>query len=120
MRHFAQAFFAEQCEMNGGGEGAERLIRADVRRGLFTTNVLFARRECEHKSAAAFGVDGLACEASRHLPDELIARSKHADKWTAITRRQAEALAFHRDDVGFCRRLHESERDAFRNRRDKQ
>src|SRR5580704_7468875 len=106
--------------MNGGGEGAERLVGADVRRRLFAADVLFARSERKYETAATLGVDGLAREAAGHLADEFVARSEHADKWTTITRRQTEALAFHRDDVGLGGRLHETKRDTFRNRRDKQ
>ena len=42
MGHFAQPFFAEQAEMHGGGQRAERLVGADIGSGLFTADMLFA------------------------------------------------------------------------------
>src|SRR5580658_361324 len=44
MGHLAQAFFAEKREVDRGGEGAKRLIGANVGCGFLAADVLFASR----------------------------------------------------------------------------
>ena len=100
-RLLAQAFFADQAEMNRGGQRVERFVGADVGGGLLAADVLFARGEREHESAIAGGVGGLSGEAAGHLADEFFARGDHADVRAAVTGRDAEGLAFHGDDVRF-------------------
>ena len=56
----AEAFLAQQRQVDREGEAAEAGIGADVARRLFAADVLFARRERQHVAAAAFGVDGFA------------------------------------------------------------
>ena len=99
--------------MNCGGQREERFVGADIRGGFFAADVLLARGERENESAAAFGVEGLAGEAAGKLADEFVARGDHADVRTAVTGRYAEALTFHRHDIGFGGRLHDAERDGF-------
>ena len=86
VRHLAQAFFAEQREVHGGGQRAERLVGADVRSGLLAADVLLARGERQDEAAAAFGIDGLARETPGHLTDKFVARRKNADERPAIAR----------------------------------
>ena len=69
---------------------------------------------------AGLRVGGLSGEAAGHLPDKFVARGDDADVRPAVAWRQTEALAFHRDDVGFGGRLHHSQRNAFGDRNDQQ
>ena len=50
MGHFAQAFFAEQAKMHGGGESAERLIGADIGCGFLAADMLFTSGEGQERS----------------------------------------------------------------------
>ena len=111
---FAQAVLAEKRHVNRCGQREERLVRADIRRGLLAADVLLARRESKNEAAASFCIEGLTREPARELPNKFIARGDHAHVRPAITRRHAKTLTFHGDDVGFGRRLHNSERNCFR------
>src|ERR1019366_5658669 len=73
-REFLQALLAEQAEVNVHGQGAKRLIGADIRRGLLTADMLLARGEREHVTAPPATVHRFAREASGHLPHEFFAR----------------------------------------------
>ena len=61
----------------------------------------------------AFGVGSLTGEAAGELSNKFIAGGDYADVRAAVARRDAEALAFHRDDIGFGGRAHDAERDGF-------
>src|SRR4029077_3211161 len=102
------------------GKSAERLISANVGSRLFAANVLLARSQGENKATAAFEVGGLASESSRHWGDKPLTGSDHADKRAAIAGRQAKALPFHRNDVGFRGRPQSSQRNPFGNSDDQQ
>src|SRR5258708_37901977 len=67
LRHLAQAFLAEQRQVHRGGERAERLVCANVGGGLLAADVLFARRERQHKAALAVGIRRLSREPPWHL-----------------------------------------------------
>src|SRR5580698_5934189 len=116
MRLLANAFFADQAKVNRGGEGVQSFVGTDVGRSLLAADVLLARGESEHEASAAFGVRRLSGEASGHLADKFVARGDHANERSAVARRNAECLAFHRDDVGFGGQLNESEPDGFGDR----
>ena len=94
-----QAGLAEQRHVDGEGERAEAGVGADVGGRLVAADVLLAGRQRQHEAAAAFGVDGLAAEAARHLADELLARGEEADVRSAEGERVADRLAFADDDV---------------------
>src|SRR5579864_6001085 len=115
MRRFAQAFLAEQGEMNRRCKRAKCLIGANVRGGLLAANVLFARGECEDKTTAPFRISRLPSKAAGHLANIFVTRGDDANERTAITRREAKALAFHSHDVGLRRRLHKAKRNTFSN-----
>ena len=119
-RQLAQAFFADQAEMNRGGERVERFVGADVGGGLLAADVLLARGEREHEAAAPCGVGGLSGEAAGHLAHEFFARGDDADVRAAVARRNAERLAFHGDDVGLRGRANDAERNGFGDGRDEQ
>src|SRR6266446_462697 len=114
LRHLAQAFLAEKRQVDGGRQRAKRLVRANVRGGFLTANVLLARRQRQHKTAPAVRICRLARKPPGHLAHKLVSRSDYSGKRPAITRRQSKALAFHRHDVRFRRRPKQSERNAFR------
>src|SRR6266567_6176915 len=105
--------------MHRGGQLAERLVRANVRSGLFAADVLLARSEREHESALAIGIRSLAGKPPGHLPHVLVPRSNHTGERPAVARWQPETLAFHRDDVRFCGWLDDTQRNAFRHDNDK-
>ena len=102
------------------GEGAKRLIGADVRSGPLAADVLLACRKCQHESPAALGVGRLAGETPGHLPHEFLVGCNHADKRPSVARRKTEALAFERDDIRLGRRPHEAERNALGHGHDQQ
>ena len=49
--HFAQALLAQQAQVHGRRQRAQRLVGADVRGGLFAADVLLARRQRQAESA---------------------------------------------------------------------
>src|SRR5277367_7196621 len=106
--------------MHCRGECAERLVRADIGSGFLATDVLLASGQRQYESAAAFGIGGLARETAGHLPHEFIAGGDDACEWATITWREAEALRFHGDDVGFGGRMQQAELDTFRDGRHEQ
>ena len=89
-RQLAQAFFADQAQMNRRGQRVESFVGADIRGGLLAADVLLARGERKHEAAAAGCVGGLSGEAARHLANEFFARGDHADIRPAVTWRNAE------------------------------
>ena len=91
--------------MNRGDESVESLIGANIRSGLLAANVLLARRQCKNESAPAGRIGGLTRESPRHLPHVFIVSGDDAHKRAAVAGRNAEALTFQRDDVGFHWRL---------------
>ena len=99
--------------MNRGGERVERFVGADVGGGLLAADVLLAGGEREHEAAVAGGVGGLSGEAPGHLAHEFFARGDHAHVRAAVAGRDAERLAFHRDDVCFGGRANDAERNGF-------
>src|SRR5271170_4752067 len=78
------AFFAVDGEEDGGHEGDERLIGADVRCGLFAADVLLACGEREDESTEAVAVGGLADEAAGHLAKIFFFRSDDSDIWATV------------------------------------
>src|ERR1700733_15329837 len=107
--HFAQTFLSKERQVHGRSQSAKSLIRANVRRGLFTPDVLLASSERQYESTPATRVVCLPRKTSRHLPNEFFVRCNPPDKRPAITGREAKALAFHRDDVGLNRWPHNTE-----------
>jgi len=56
----ADAFFAVDGKENGGHEGDESLIGADVGSGFLAADVLLTGGERENEAAVALAIDGLA------------------------------------------------------------
>src|SRR5580698_6363883 len=106
--------------MNGGGESVKSFVGANVGGGLLAADVLFARSQGEDESTITGGVCGLSGEAAWHLAHEFLARGDYADVRAAVTRWNAEGLAFHGNDVRFCGRANNAERNRFGDRGDEQ
>ena len=70
----------------------ERLRRADVRRRLFSTNVLLARLERHPVRLTAARVNRYADDAAWRLSDERLTRRKERRVRPAVAQRNAEAL----------------------------
>src|SRR5690606_31811793 len=77
------------------------LVGADVAGGALATDVLLARRECEHEPALTVLVHGFAADAPRQLLQVLsvVAPGEHADAAASLIRRAGERLAFAHCDV---------------------
>ena len=113
LRQRAQAALAVHGKENGHGQGAQRLIGANVRGGLLPPDVLLARGQREHKAAAALRVGGLAHQPPGQAADKLLLGRQHSDKRPSVADRQAERLCFQRYDVGLRRRANQSQRHWF-------
>ena len=116
----AHAFFAVNREVDGGHQRDQCLVGADVGGSLLPADVLFAGGKREHKAAAAFCVYGFAHQPAGHLPQVLFLGGDHAAIGAAIAERDPERLRFERDDIGFDRRPHHTQRDSLRDRDDQQ
>ena len=77
--HLAQSRRSHGGQVGGRGERAERLVRADVARGLLAADVLLARLQGQHVALAAGGVAGGADEAAGHLAHRRHARRHQPD-----------------------------------------
>ena len=81
--------------------------------------MLLAGSQRQRKSAPPLGIGGLTSEPPRHLAHILFARGNYAGKRSTVTRRQTEALRFHRDNVRLRGWTEQPQRDALGNRHDK-
>src|SRR6516162_4664206 len=85
--------------MDRKSKGAEPRIGADVAGSFLSPDVLLARRQSQHPTAPAIGVDGLADEPPRHLADEFVAAREQAEMRSAKIERIAERLTLRSDNV---------------------
>src|SRR3546814_3305168 len=69
-------------------------------RRLLAADMLFARRERQHKAALAVGIDRFAAQASRHLADIFGLAREEADIRPAELEADAERLPLAHDNVG--------------------
>ena len=76
----------EPGERREAGEREQRLVRRDVGRRLLAPDVLLARLERQDEGSPAVDVDGLAHDASRHAPDEVVACREKAVVRAAVRR----------------------------------
>ena len=65
--------------MDGKRQRAEATIRADVRRRLFTADMLFACGQREHEPALTIGVHRFAAHPTRHLPHQLLTAGEQSN-----------------------------------------
>ena len=96
----AQAAPSHSGEVDGGGQGVEGFVGADVGGGAFAADVLFAGLEGQDISGAAGGVGGAPHESAGHLADVLLLAAEQAEVGAAKGWRDAQGLAFAGDDVG--------------------
>src|ERR1043165_600361 len=96
---FLHTATSHRLEIHSGCERDQSFIRADVRRGFLTTNVLFARGEREHKSAPAFLVVSFTDESPGNLACVFFTRREQADVRTTERERHAKRLPLCDDDV---------------------
>src|SRR5262245_54548810 len=87
-----QSVFAKHRKIYRCAEREQTLIGANIGRGAFTFDVLFARCEREDVGALAFIINSFSDETPRHLVDILLARREKADAWSAIPKRDAQWL----------------------------
>ena len=108
----AQPLRPEPREIDEPAEREQRLVRGDVRGGLLPPDVLLAGLQGEDIAALARGVYRLADDASRHAPDELLARRQEAVVRTPEGREVPGSLPFAERDRGSvpARRLEHAER----------
>ena len=78
-RQIAQALFPQKRQVDAESERTQAGIGADVGCRFLAANMLFARRECQHKTALPLRVDRLATQASRHLAHKLFLAGKEPD-----------------------------------------
>ena len=99
------ALFAAGEDGRAGDRGDERLVGADVGRGLVLADVLLAGGHHHHDAITAGVVLGLADEAARGLADfvllvGVVADGEDAEAGAAEVGADGEVLAFADEDVG--------------------
>ena len=99
------ALFAAGEDGGAGDRGDERLVGADVGRGLVLADVLLAGGHHHHDAITAGVVLGLADEASRGLADfvllvGVVADGEDAEAGAAEVGADGEVLTFADEDVG--------------------
>src|SRR5712672_4133235 len=107
----AQPLRPEPREIDEPAGREQRLVRGDVRGGLLPPDVLLPGLQGEDIAALARGVYRLADNASRHAPDELLARREEAVVRTAEGREVPGSLPFAERERGSvaARRLEHAE-----------
>ena len=98
--HLAQAVLAQQAHIDGGCQGHQSLVGADVGGGFLAADVLLAGGQGQHVGALAAVIDRLAHQAAGHLAHIFFAGGKDTQVGTAKGQRDAQRLAFAGDDIG--------------------
>ena len=119
-RQLFQSFTTVDCHEDAAHQRNQCLIGADVRGRLLAADVLFASGKRQHEAALAIAVGGLSDQATGHLANEFFVGGYDAAVGASETERHAERLRFHADDVGLSGRLHDAQRDGFRDRDNQQ
>ena len=99
IRNLLQAGLAKHGHVNRGAKRKQTLIGANVGRGAFAFDVLFAGGERQHVGALSAIVNGLADQASSHLVDVGFLGGEEAEVGSAKPQRNAERLSFADDNV---------------------
>ena len=86
------AAFAHSRHVDAGGEGAQRLVRADIGRRLFTADVLLTCRERQHVAGLAVDVLRLADDSAGELAGHGAGGRHEAEVRTAERDVQTERL----------------------------
>ena len=91
---------SQPAEVDRGGDGHQRLVRADVGVGLLATDVLFARLEREHVTDLPVDVDRLAADPPGHLANVVHAGRDETEVRTAVVQMVPQRLSLGHRDVG--------------------
>src|SRR5437762_2661903 len=91
-----QSASAKQREMNGKSQRTETRIGADIARGLFAADMLFARRKRQNEAASPLGIYRLTRKSARHLAQEFLTGRKQPDIGPAEIQPVAQRLTFAR------------------------
>ncbi len=95
-----EAFFAEQAEIDKGGKGTEALVGANVRDGLFASDVLLASLESQNETGSSLEIDGSTDNSARYFAHELPACGNESQIRATKSQGQAEALPLADYNVG--------------------
>ena len=99
-RHFGQAAGSQPAQLDGGGDGHERLVGAHVRGGLLPADVLLPGAQGGDVGTPAFGVDGLPHQPSRQAPHVGPGAGEQPEVGPAEAKRHAQGLALPHHHVG--------------------
>src|SRR5262249_47834479 len=97
---FFEPLWAEERQIDRCAEGEEALVGADVARGFFAADVLFAALERENEAAFAAAVNGFAGDAAGHAADKAFAAGHDPEVRAPVLHGGPERMAFGDGDVG--------------------
>ena len=100
LRQACEPGFAKQRHVNGERQGNQARVGANVRRRLFAANMLFARRQRQHKTTAVIGINSFAAQTTGHLTDELLLRGKEPHTRATKGCRASQRLPLTDNDIG--------------------
>ena len=105
--NLTQAVPAHRGQVDGGRQGVQSLVGADVGRGPLPPDVLLARLQGQDVAGATLRVGGSAHQTAGHLADVLLLAAEQTQVRPAKGRRYADGLSFPGHDVRakFARRL---------------
>ena len=100
-------------EIDRPSQRDQRLVRADIGRGLLASNVLLARLEGENERPLPVPVGGLAHDPAGHTADEILSRGHESERRATVGDLDSQRLPVADGDVeaGLAGRLEDSERD---------
>ena len=98
-RHVAQAVRTDRRDVDGGRQGQQSLVGADVAGRLVAADVLLTRAHGHHERARAVEVGRHPDQTPGDLADERIGRGEDAEVRPAVLRRDPEWLALACRDV---------------------
>ncbi len=93
LAHIAQALRSHEAQVNGGAQGEQSLVRADIAGRLLAADVLFARLQRQHPTASPAAIHGLAGDTSGQPSHEFFAAGHDAQVGAAKLHRAARAIA---------------------------
>ncbi len=99
-RDIPQAVRPKGRDVDGGGQGAQRLVGADVAGRPVAPDVLLASPERHHVRPAPIDVEGPADEPPGHLARQRLGGRQHAQVGAAVLGRDAQRLPFADRDIG--------------------
>src|SRR6187401_361295 len=91
-RQATHAAPSQEGHINSCSRRAQRLAGADIRRRLFTANVLLARGQGQNIAAPAFAIDSLANKPSRQVAHKFPLAGKEPEPRTTQRHWDSQAL----------------------------